>query len=91
MQRLPIPHSFNDGLGFYDAFIAVTQAFLRILLGCLLFAMWGTLALWLWSTIPNHFFGGLALIPVLGLFLLSFLATMIGISVAGKALTPKGS
>jgi hypothetical protein len=89
IQRLAIPHSFNEGLGFPEAAIAVAQALLRILLGCLLFALWGTLAMWLWTTIGSHFWRGLVLIPVLALFLVSLLISMIGISVVTKAVTPK--
>jgi hypothetical protein len=89
IQRLPIPHSFNEGLGFPEAAVAVAQALLRIFLGCLLFAMWGTLAMWLWSAIGSPFWGGLVLVPVLALFVLSLLALMIAISVVTKAVTPK--
>lgn len=89
IQRLAIPHTFNDGLTFPGAIIAVAQAFLRILLGCLLFAMWGTLAMWLWANVPSLTLRLLVLVPVLVLFLSSFLALMIGISVATKAVHPK--
>jgi hypothetical protein len=89
IQRLPIPHTFNDGLSFPEAAIAVAQALLRIVLGCLLFAMWGTLALWLWDSIGSRFWRGLALVPVLALFLSSLLAVMIAISVASKAIMAK--
>ena len=91
IQRLPIPHTFNDGLTISGAVFAVAQAFLRILLGCLLFAMWGTLAMWLWAAIPNLVWRVLVLVPVLILFLSSFLALMIGISAATKAVGPKRS
>jgi hypothetical protein len=91
VQRLPIPHTFNDGLTVPGAVLAVAQAFLRILLGCLLFAMWGTLAMWLWGAIPNVVWRVLVLVPVLILFLCSFLALMIGISAATKAFSPKRS
>ncbi len=89
IQRLAIPHTFNEGLGFPEAAIAVAQALLRILLGCLLFAMWGTLALWLWHAIGSRFWRGLVLVPILALFLLSLLGVMIAISVAVKAVSPK--
>jgi hypothetical protein len=88
-QRLPIPHTFNEGLGFPEAAIAVAQALLRILLGCLLFAMWGTLALWLWDAIRSPIWRGLVLAPVVAFFLLSLLAVMIAISIGVKAVTPK--
>jgi hypothetical protein len=89
IQRLAIPHSFNDGLSVPEAAIAVAQALLRIVLGCLLFAMWGTLAMWLWAAIGSYFWRGLVLLPVLALFLSSLLAVMIAISLAVKAVIPK--
>jgi hypothetical protein len=89
IQRLPIPHTFNDGLSFPEAAIAVAQALLRILLGCLLFAMWGTLALWLWDSIGSHFWWGVVLVPVLALFLSSMFALMVAITVLTKAVAPK--
>jgi hypothetical protein len=87
VQRLAIPHTFNDGLSFPEAVIATAQAFLRIFLSCFLFALWGTLALWLWSAMGN--WRWLVPLPLLALFLTSFLAVMIGISAAAKAVAPK--
>lgn len=89
VQRLAVPHTFNENLGFSGAALAVTQAFLRIFLGSLVFAVWGTTALWLWDAIENRFLRGLVLLPVLALFLASMLALMIGISVAVKAVVSK--
>ncbi len=89
IQRLPIPHSFNEGLSFPEAAIAVAQALVRIVFGCLLFAVWGTLALWLWDSIGSHFWRGVVLVPVLALFLSSLLAVMIAISVASRAVIAK--
>jgi hypothetical protein len=91
IQRLAIPHTFNDGLSFPDAVIATVQGFLRIFLSCLLFALWGTLALWLWGAMGNHFWRWLMPVPLLALFLSSFLVVMIAISSAAKAVSPKRS
>jgi hypothetical protein len=87
-QRLAIPHSFNEGLSFPEAAIAVTQAFLRILLSCLLFATWGALVLWLWTAMGDHIWRWVMLVPLFALFLSLFLALMIAISFAAKAVTP---
>jgi hypothetical protein len=89
IQRLAIPHTFNEGLGLREAAVAVTQAFLRIMLSCLLFAFWGALVLRLWDAIGNHFWRWAMLLPLLALFLSLFLALMIAISAAAKAVTPK--
>jgi hypothetical protein len=91
IQRLAIPHTFNEGLSLPEAVIATIQGFLRIFLSCLLFALWGTLALWLWSAIGDHFWRWLVPVPLLALFLSSFLAVMIAISAVARAVTPKRS
>jgi hypothetical protein len=90
-QRLAIPHTFNEALAVPDAIFAVIQAMVRIFLGCLLFAMWGTLAMWLWSEIASVFLRFLVLVPVLVLFLFSFLALMAGISTMTKAVSLRRS
>jgi hypothetical protein len=89
IQRLAIPHTFNEGLGLREAAIAVTQAFLRIFLSCLLFAFWGVLVWWLWDAIGNQFWRWAMVVPLVALFLSLFLALMVAISVVAKAVTPK--
>jgi hypothetical protein len=89
VQRLAIPHTFNDGLGLREAAIAVTQAFLRIFLSCLLFSVCGGLVLWLWDAIGSHFWRWVMLVPLVALFLSLFFGLMIAISAAAKAVTPK--
>jgi hypothetical protein len=89
IQRLAIPHTFNEGLGFREAAVAITQAFLRIMLSCLLFAFWGALVLRLWDAIGNHLWRWVMLVPLLALFLLLFFGLMIAISAAAKAVIPK--
>jgi hypothetical protein len=45
--------------------------------------------MWLWANVQNFAWRLLVLVPVLVLFLSSFLALMIGISAATKAVSPK--
>ncbi len=90
-QRFGIPHTFNEALALPDALLAVVQAMARIFLGCLVFAIWGTLAMWLWSEISNVFLRFLVLVPVLVLFLVSFVALMAGISTMTKAVSLRRS
>jgi len=89
IQRLAIPYVFNEGLGIRDTAIATTLAFLRIILGCLLFAVWGVLALWLWPAMGPHFWRWPVLVFVLALFLSSILALMISISMLANAVALK--
>lgn len=81
-SRLAIPHSFKPQLSVLEAFVAATTAFLRIFLGCLLFAVWGTYTLAAWGTIQNLF---LRLAAVFAMFLL-FLVMMLSLMAAGAAL-----
>jgi hypothetical protein len=69
--------------------IAITQAFLRILLSCFLFTACGVFAIWSWNMLASDFWRGAMLASVFTLFVLSFLALMIGISVVAKTVTPK--
>jgi hypothetical protein len=87
IQRLAIPHTFNDGLGFPEAALAVAQVFLRILLSCLLFAVWAMLALWLWNAMGGHFWRWLVLVPMLASFLSSFVASFVAMMAAISLLT----
>jgi hypothetical protein len=89
IERLPVPYTFNKGLGLRDALIAVAQAFLRILLTCFLFAVCGVFVLWSWNMLASGFWRWAMLASVFALFVLSFLALMIGISVIAKAVTPR--
>jgi hypothetical protein len=89
IQRLAVPHQFNEGLGVRDAAIAAAQACLRIFLTCLLFALWGVFAIWLWPIIGAHFWRWPVMALVAALFLGSFLAAMVAISLAVKALAPR--
>ncbi len=89
IQRLAIPHTFNEGLGLREAAIAVTQAFLRIVLSCLLFAVWAVFAVSLWGATEGHVWQWVILVPLLALFLFSFFALMIAISVVAEALMAK--
>lgn len=52
LEKLAIPHQFQPRLTLYEAFVAVTAATTRILLGCLIAALWGVR---IWSAgASNH-------------------------------------
>jgi hypothetical protein len=84
IQRLAIPHTFNDGLGFREAAIAVTEALFRIFLSCLLFAVWGVFALSCWNALGGSVWRWVIPLPLVVLLLFSFLASMLAISAVSK-------
>jgi len=88
-QRFAIPHDFPPNLSLPEALIRVTAAMARILLGSLLFAVWGVWSARAWDAIPGHFLRAAAILPLAFLFLVPFVALMAGISAMVKAVTPK--
>ena len=88
-EALAIPHTFNPSLTFAGALIAVVSALTRIFLGCMLLAMWGVGTLTAWSRIHNHFFAGLAMIPLILLLLALFASLMIAISTVVTWISPR--
>jgi hypothetical protein len=88
-QRFAIPHDFPPNLSLPEALIRVAAAMARILLGSLLFAVWGVWSVRTWDAIPGHFLRGAAILPLVLLFLIPFTAIMAGISALVKAVTPK--
>ena len=71
--------------------VAATGACLRIFLGSLLFAVWGTYSLETWGAIRSYFWRAAALLPLLVLFLLAFAVLMLAISALVRTLSPKRS
>ena len=88
-ERIPIPHTFKPRLSLIEALIAVAGAFLRIFLGSLLFAVWGTYTLLACSKIKGHLWRAIAVVPLVVLFLLTFAALMLAISAMVRTLSPK--
>ena len=84
-KRLAIPHTFKPQLSFLVAVVATLGAFVRVVLGCMIFAVWGTYSLFAWSTIRNPFWRiGIQLPLFLG-FALSFLIAMLAIAALVRA------
>lgn len=90
-ERMPLPHTFKPRLRFAEAVVAVMGAFLRIFLGSLIFAVWGTYSLAAWSEIRNPFLRAAALLPLFTLFLLTFGAMLAAIGALVRACAPKRS
>jgi hypothetical protein len=68
-ERFAIPYSFPPALSASEAVRATLRTFLRILLGSVLFGVWGACALLAWASIGNPFLRVAAMIPMIALFL----------------------
>jgi len=88
-ERFAIPYAFKPQLSFTEALVAVAGAFLRIFLGSLLFAVWGTYSLEVWFEIRNYVWRVAALLPLFVLFVLAFAILMLMISALVRTLSPK--
>ena len=79
-ERFAIPYTFKPQLSLADAAISAAGAFLRIFLGSILFAVWGTYTFYEWNSIRNVFVRGAILLALLLLFAVSFTLLMLAIS-----------
>jgi hypothetical protein len=74
-ERMPIPFTFKPRLPALEAFVEIFASLCRIFLGCLLFAAWGVLALYM-----RGVYGILVVFPLVLLFLGALAVLMILIS-----------
>ncbi len=88
-ERFAVPHSFPPNLSLPEALVRVGGALARILLGSLLFAVWGILSARAWAAMPNQFWRAASILPLAMLFLMPFAALMMGIAAVVKAVSPK--
>ena len=79
-KRFAIPHTFKPQLSLAEAAVSAAGAFLRILFGSTLFAVWGTYTFYAWSSIHNLFLRGGVVLALLLLFAVSFTCLMLLIS-----------
>jgi hypothetical protein len=84
-ERCAIPHTFKPQLSFLEAVVATIGAFLRVLLGCLVFAVWGTYSLFAWSMIRNPFWRVGVQLPLFLSFIVSFVLIMLAIAALVRA------
>ena len=83
-ERFALPYSFKPQLSLAQAAISAAGAFLRILFGSILFAVWGTYSFYAWSSIRNVFLRGGAVLVLSLLFVVSFAFLMLAISALVK-------
>jgi hypothetical protein len=88
-ERFAIPYTFKPRLSFGEAVVAATGACLRIFLGSLLFAIWGTYSLETWSAVRSYFWRTAALVSLFVLFVVSLAVLMLAVSALVRAFSPK--
>lgn len=86
-ERFAIPYSFKPQLSVPEAALAAITAFLRIFLGSLLFAVWGTYTLMIWSGLHGWFWRVALALPMGAVFLVCLAVLMVGISAASRWLS----
>jgi hypothetical protein len=87
-ERFAIPYSFKPRLSFVEAVVAASGALLRIFLGSLLFAVWGTYTLLAWNAVRNVFARGIVLVVLVTLFAVSMAAVILAISALVRMVWP---
>lgn len=88
-QRFAIPHSFKPELSFAEAVVSAGGALLRIFLGSLLFAVWGTYTFLAWNRIHNLFLRGAAMLVSISAFAGCFTLLMLAIAALVRKLWPQ--
>jgi hypothetical protein len=88
-ERLAIPHTFKPQLSITEALISVAGAFLRILLGSILFGFSGAYTILAWNSIRNLFWRVLAVLFLVFVFVISLTFLMLAISALVRMLWPK--
>jgi len=88
-ERFAIPYSFKPRLSVAEAMIAAGGALLRILLGSILFAVWGTYTFLALSAIKNVFLRGFVLVALIALFALLLALLMLSITALVRLVWPR--
>ena len=88
-ERFAIPFTFQPRLSLLEAVVAAIGAFLRIFLGCLLFAVWGTYTLFAWSMIHKPLLRVAAVMALFMLFLFLLALLLVTIAFLIRISSPK--
>ncbi len=88
-ERFAIPFTFKPQLSLLEAFIAASTTFVRIFLGCLLFAVWGSYTLWAWTTIQSLFLRVAAVLAMVLLFVVLCLVCLLATAKVARIFTPR--
>ena len=90
-ERFAIPFAFKPRLSVLEAAVAAIAMFLRIVLGCLLFAVWGAYSLLVWCYVDNVFWRFALLLPMLAAFLIALALLLLTITALTRVFIPTKS
>jgi hypothetical protein len=90
-ERFAIPFAFKPRLSFFEAMVAIAATFLRLVLGCLLFAVWGTYSLLVWFNVSSLFLRICILVPLFVVFMLALALMLLAIAAFVKLLLPRSA
>ncbi len=88
-ERFAIPYSFKPRLSLVEALIAAGGAFLRILLGSILFGVWGAYTFLAFNAIKNAFLRVIVLLVLIALFAVLLALLMLSITALVRLLWPR--
>jgi len=89
LRALRSAHAFKPRLSFGEAVVATLGTLLRIFLGSLLFAIWGSYAWFAWTALPNYLLRVVVILPMFLLFLVCMLLLLSAIGALQRAVWPK--
>ena len=90
-DRLATPFTFKPRLSVLEATVAAVAMFFRIVVGCILFAIWGTYTLLVWFDVENLLWRFAILLSLLVLFVLSLALMILATTALTRVLIPTKS
>jgi len=88
-ERFAIPYAFGPNLRVGEAAVAAMGALARILLGSVLFALWGVSSALVWNSMENHFWRAVITVPLVLVLVASMGGLMLGIAALGNLISPR--
>ena len=88
-SRFSTPHHFNPTLGLAGGLVALAAALSRIAAFCVVFAVWGVMALLAWSRIASPLWRWLAAVPILLALPAALIPPMLAIAAIERRIMPR--
>lgn len=89
-ERFAIPYSFKPQLSLAEAAVAAFGAFIRIVLGSILFAVWGAYILLTWTTVHNLVLRCAAVLALVASLGAAMALLMLGVTALTRRFWPAG-
>ena len=87
-ERFAIPFTFKPRLSILEATVSAIAMFFRIVVGCVLFAIWGTYTLLVWFDVENLLWRFAILLALLTLFLISLALMILATTTLARVFIP---